>query len=211
MLARYWHSADVRSILLDNSCKWPSCQMSETGYWIEGGKRLRLRPSNITFLPQKLLPPSKRARERTFCSADATADCRAKAHFLAPPPSLSRFHLSMRAATTNAAVVLGNFRHMPRRKSSALERGKKERGKTRNIIIPLGTMPKRGKEGEVQARTNSLRMQVACATRQEMPFPLLSLFPPHRTIIAAARTLYSAACARLWFGLPHPLKTRLPL
>ena len=81
------------------------------------------------------------------------------------------------------------------RRQSALERGKKERGKTRNIIIPLGTMPKRGKEGEVQARTNSLRMQVACATRQEMPFPLLSLFPPHRTIIAAARTLYSAACA----------------
>ena len=184
--------------------------MSETGYWIEGGKRLRLRPSNITFLPQKLLPPSKRARERTFCSADATADCRAKAHFLAPPPFPASIYLCGRRPQMRRSFW-AIFAICRARRQSALERGKKERGKTRNIIIPLGTMPKRGKEGEVQARTNSLRMQVACATRQEMPFPLLSLFPSQDHYCCSTNSLQCCLRARLWFGLPHPLKTRLPL
>ena len=194
MLASYWHSADVRSILLDNSGKWPSCQMSETGYWIEGRKRRRLRSSNITFLPQKLLPLSKRASERAHFLFCGRYRRRARAHFLAPPSvptslslSFSRFHLSMRAATTNAAVVFGNFRHMPRPPSVRTGAGKERAGKklaiSSSLLVRCRSGDKRGRCRREQIAANASSV---CNTPRNA---LSSPSSPHRTIIAAARTL----------------------
>ena len=160
MLASYWHSAAVRSILLDNSCKWPSCQMSETGYWIEGGKRLRLRPSNITFLPHKLLPPRRRASKRTFCSADATAaeqEPISWPRLPSPPPFPASIYLCGRGQRPQMRRSFwAIFAICRARRQSALERGKKEREK----LAISSSLLVRCRSGEKRGRCR--REQIAC-------------------------------------------------
>ena len=122
-------------------------------------------PFQYNFSSPKVIA-SEQASERAhflFCGRYRRPP--SKSPFLGPafrphlPPSLSHFHPSIYAGGGDhkCGGRFGQFSPYAARAVTTPLRSpdQKERGKTRNIIIPLGTLPKRGKGEGVQARTNS--------------------------------------------------------